>query len=213
MNMHACKAVCVCSPCSHYSALKHICIKIFRIFSYLLLSCHLILWQPELSAMLDALEQSACNPEVASDLAKSLLRILQLSAEKTIASFKSLDAAARVLKVTCVQVQESKRLGNIGRTVEGNTTEAAPSYTHQRSLQEIAQGWVKCMETSMELFMEFFSATDDARSLVLHSSTCIDCLFDLFWEEDLRNNVLKYILELLKVYLSLFLSFFLFFFS
>ena len=47
--------------------------------------------------------------------------------------------------------------------------------------------------------MEFWSIADDARSLVLHSSTCIDCLFDLFWEESLRNKVFKYIFDLMKV--------------
>lgn len=190
--------------CSNSYACKHVCIRTFRIFSYLPQSHPFILWQSELSALLDGLEQSACNPEVANVLAKSLLRILQLSAEKTIASFKSLNAAARVLKVARIQAQESKRFGNIGPVVTADATEVIPSCTPQRSnLQEIAQSWLKCMETSMELFMEIFSAADDARSLILHSSTCIDCLFDLFWEEGLRNKVLKYILELLKVFLLL----------
>jgi len=53
----------------------------------------------------------------------------------------------------------------------------------------------------MELFTEFLSIADDGRSLVLHSSTCIDCLFDLFWEEGLRSRVLKHILELMKVFI------------
>ncbi|KAJ0086389.1 hypothetical protein Patl1_08678 [Pistacia atlantica] len=63
---------------------------------------------PESSALLDALEQSAYNPEIAGVLAKSLLRILQLSAEKTISSFKTLDAVPRVLKVACIQAEESR---------------------------------------------------------------------------------------------------------
>lgn len=153
-----------------------------------------------MSALLDALEHSVCNPEVANVLGKSLLRILELSAEKTIASFKSLNAAARLLKIACIQAQESKRFGKIGLLGEGDVTEEVLSCSHQRSnLRETAQSWLKCMETSMELFMEFFSATDDTKSLVLHNSVCVDCLFDLFWEEGLRNNVLKYILELMKV--------------
>ncbi|KAL5988451.1 hypothetical protein ACLOJK_036215 [Asimina triloba] len=67
------------------------------------------LW-PECSALLDALEQSACNPEIATVLAKSLQRILQLATEQTLASFKTLDASARVLKVACIQAQELGRL-------------------------------------------------------------------------------------------------------
>ncbi|EXB79620.1 BEACH domain-containing protein lvsC [Morus notabilis] len=139
---------------------------------------------PEVSAVLDALEQSACNSEVANVLAKSLLLTLQLSAEKTIASFKSLNAAAWLLKVACIQAQESKKFKNKGPTVEGSSSGPIAFYS---------------METCMEVFMEFFSTADDARLLVLHSATCVDCLFDLFWEEGLRNSVLKYILELMKI--------------
>ncbi|KAH7524781.1 hypothetical protein FEM48_Zijuj06G0155600 [Ziziphus jujuba var. spinosa] len=131
---------------------------------------------PELSVLLDALEQSACNPEVADVLINSLVRILELSPEKTIASFKTLEAVPRVLKVACIQAEESRRFDSL----------------------ETAQNWLRCMETSMGLFMKFFSIADDARSLVLHSSACIDCLFDLFWEESLRNHVLKHILDLMK---------------
>ncbi|KAL9450104.1 hypothetical protein AB3S75_011937 [Citrus x aurantiifolia] len=145
---------------------------------------------PECSALLDALEQSACNPEIASLLAKSLRCILQLSAEKTIASFKTLDAVPRVLKVACIQAQESKRLGSLSPSIHG----------YQRyDSRGTAQVWHQCVEMCMELFMEFCSIADDARSLVLRNSTCIDCLFDLFWEEGFRNNVQTYILDLMKI--------------
>ncbi|THU62740.1 hypothetical protein C4D60_Mb01t08320 [Musa balbisiana] len=39
----------------------------------------------------------------------------------------------------------------------------------------------------------------NGRSLVLHNSSCIDSLFDLFWEENLRKRVLEQILGLLKL--------------
>ncbi|KAM3682516.1 hypothetical protein ACJW31_12G078200 [Castanea mollissima] len=155
---------------------------------------------PESSALLDALEQCACNPEIAGVLANSLLHILQLAAEKTVASFKTLNAIPRVLKVVCIQAQESRRSGNMGPSIEVNYAEATQTQSHQTSdSHEIAQSWIKCMETSMELLTEFLLVADDARSLVLHSSTCIDCLFDLFWEEGLRSRVLKHILELMKI--------------
>ncbi|KAH9690313.1 BEACH domain-containing protein B [Citrus sinensis] len=145
--------------------------------------------------LVDALEQSACNPEIAILLAKSLRRILQLSAEKTIASFKTLDAVPRVLKVACIQAQESKRLGSLSPSIHG----------YQRyDSRGTAQVWHQCVEMCMELFMEFCSIADDARSLVLRNSTCIDCLFDLFWEEGFRNNVQTYILDLMKYYQALF---------
>lgn len=153
-----------------------------------------MLWQPESSALLDALEQSAYNPEIASVIAKSLRCILQLSAEKTIASFKTLNAVPRVLKVACIQAEESKRSGN------SNYIEAVQTNHHQRSdLHEISPSLIKCLKTLMELFTEFLSIADDARIFVLHSSACIDCLFDLFWEEGLRSLVLEHILGLMKV--------------
>ncbi|BFG19464.1 hypothetical protein CerSpe_057380 [Prunus speciosa] len=151
---------------------------------------------PELSALLDSLEQSASNPEVASVLAKSLIRILQLSAEKTVASFKSVNAFPRVLKVACIQAQESRRFVNVSPSVESNVE--VVSNNRKSNSHETMQRWLKCMETSMELYMEFFSTAEDARSLVLHSSECIGYLFDLFWEEGLRKNVLKHIFELMK---------------
>ncbi|XVE60616.1 hypothetical protein DITRI_Ditri05aG0142300 [Diplodiscus trichospermus] len=155
---------------------------------------------PELSALLEALEQSACNPEIASVLAKSLLRILQLSPEKTIASFKTLSAVSRVLKVACILAQESKRWGNICHVIGNNHLEGVSPHSHERlDSSETSQRWTQCMEICMELFMEFFSVADDARSLILHDSTCIDCLFELFWEEGLRNYVLRYILDLMKI--------------
>ncbi|GLU16070.1 hypothetical protein SLE2022_325200 [Rubroshorea leprosula] len=154
---------------------------------------------PECSALLDSLEQSACNPEIANVLAKSLLRVLQLSAEKTIASFKALNAVSRALKVACIQAQESRRLGYKSPAFERDH-EVVPPHSHQRSDScEISQSWHKCMKACIELFMEFCSMADDARHLVLHDSTCVDCLFDLFWEEGLRNVVLANILDLLKI--------------
>lgn len=155
---------------------------------------------PELSALLEALEQSACNPEIASVLAKSLLRVLQLSSEKTVASFKTLNAVSRVLKVACILAQECKRSGNMSPAIENSFLEGVPPHDHQRlDSSETSQSWTECMETCMELFAEFFSVADDARSLVLHDPTCIDCLFELFWEEGLRHHVLKYIFDLMKI--------------
>nr|KJB29367.1 hypothetical protein B456_005G097000 [Gossypium raimondii]KJB29368.1 hypothetical protein B456_005G097000 [Gossypium raimondii] len=155
---------------------------------------------PELSALLEALEQSACNPETASVVAKSLLRILQLSSEKTVASFKTLNAVSRVLKVACILAHESKMSGNMGPVIDNDYLEGVLSHGHQRLYSsQTSQCWIKCMETCMELFAEFFLVADDARTLVLHDSTCIDCLFELFWEEGLRNQVFRYILDLMKI--------------
>ncbi|KAG4194047.1 hypothetical protein ERO13_A06G031500v2 [Gossypium hirsutum] len=153
---------------------------------------------PELSALIKALEQCACNPEIASVLAKSLLQILQQSVEKTIASFNSLNAVSRVLKVACILAQESKQSSNISFVTDNNYLEGFPSNGLQRfDSREIFI--IEGTETCMEIFKEFFSVADDVKSLILHDSTCIDCLFELFWEEGYKNHVLKYILDLMKV--------------
>ncbi|KAK8597059.1 hypothetical protein V6N12_065535 [Hibiscus sabdariffa] len=148
----------------------------------------------------EALEHCTCNPEISSVLAKSLLRILQLSAEKTVASFKTLNAISRILKVACILAQESKLSGDNSPVIDNNYLEGVPSHGCQRfDSCDTFQSWTEGIETCMELFTEFFSVADDARSLILHDSACIDCLFELFWEEGYRKQVLKYILDLMKV--------------
>ncbi|KAG8632803.1 hypothetical protein MANES_18G056822v8 [Manihot esculenta] len=151
---------------------------------------------PELSGLLDALEQCACHPEISSVLAKSLLRILQLSSEKTVASFKSLGAVPRVLKVASIQAKESRRSGKTSPSL-GKVPQPCSGLTSDSP--DPAQIRLECMEICMRLFTEFFSIAEDAKTFVLHDSTCIDCLFDLFWEEGMRNVVLGHILDLMKI--------------
>ncbi|XP_077215298.1 binding protein isoform X2 [Tasmannia lanceolata] len=154
----------------------------------------------ECSVLLDALEQSACQPEIASVLAKSLQRILQLAGEQTVASFKALDANARVLKVASIQAQELRRFGNLIPPTESDSYAGVfPDKLQMDNSTEFSKNWVRCLEDSMELFTEYLSIADDAKSLVLHNSKCIDCLFDLFWEEKLRRHVLEHILGLMKL--------------
>lgn len=141
--------------------------------------------------LLDALELFACNPEVTTGLAKCLLHILQLAPEKTFTSFKTLDAIPRVVKVTCIQAQESKK---------PESKRSSSQISKKSKSPENVRGWRDSMEACMQLFAEFFSVTEEAKFLVLNSSTCIDCLFDLFWEECLRSSMLSYIFALMKVY-------------
>ncbi|KAL2459002.1 hypothetical protein Fot_55288 [Forsythia ovata] len=151
---------------------------------------------PECTVLVDALEQSACNPDIACLLAKSLLRIMQLSPEKTVSSFKTLGAIPRMLKVACIQVHESRRPGS-GETAN---REMVFCRSHEMPCSpEVTQNWSKCMETLMDLFAEYFSISEDTKVSILHSLTSIDCMFDLFWEEGLRNRMLKYILDLMKI--------------
>ncbi|KAL3340220.1 hypothetical protein AABB24_028710 [Solanum stoloniferum] len=152
---------------------------------------------PECSILLEALEQSACNPGVANLLAKGLLQIMRSSSEKTLSSFKTLDAVPRVLKVAWIQAQESKRHGIASPHTEDDPV---PSLNQDMvNSFEMIHSWQNSMETFIELFNEFFSLTNDAKNSTLHTATCVDHLFDLFWEEKLRNRMLPLILDLMKI--------------
>ncbi|KAK3423455.1 hypothetical protein EUGRSUZ_F00430 [Eucalyptus grandis] len=154
---------------------------------------------PELSVLLDALEQCAYNSRLSSALARSLLHILQLSAEKTLASFKALDAIPRILKVVCIQAQELRRSRKTGPSL-GSKETVVPAHRAQESdSSDTAQNWQKSMETAMNIFSEYLSSDDEAKLSILVGSTSVDCLFDLFWEEDLRRCVLNHILDLMKI--------------
>lgn len=154
---------------------------------------------PECSVLLDILEQSICAPEISSILLKSLHRILQLSVEQTLTSFKSLDAISRVLKVTCVQAQELRKTNGLLSADYPSAEESREvNKTKMASSLETTKNWCNCMESSMELLNDYLSMEENAKSLILHNSNCIDYLFDLFWEESIRTNVLEYVLALLK---------------
>uniref|UniRef100_A0A162A6C6 BEACH domain-containing protein n=1 Tax=Daucus carota subsp. sativus TaxID=79200 RepID=A0A162A6C6_DAUCS len=144
---------------------------------------------PECSVLLNSLEHSSCDPGLTGSIARCLFQIYQSSAEKTAASFKTLDAVPRLLKVACIQVCESRR---------PDCNYAASRGFGNPTSQVVVQNWHASLETCMELFGKYFSATEDARSLILCSSSCIDCLFELFWEENLRDRVLAYVLDLMK---------------
>ncbi|KAL0289479.1 UNVERIFIED_CONTAM: BEACH domain-containing protein B [Sesamum calycinum] len=144
--------------------------------------------EPECTILLDALEQSACNPELANVLAKGLLHILQLSAEKTVSSFKTLAAIPRLLKVACIQVQESKGPGTTTAFAETITDGVASCQSHEISYSpEVTQSWAKCMQTFMELFAEYFSVSDDTKLSILSSSMCIN--YSPITEEDKKAKV------------------------
>lgn len=162
--------------------------------------------QRELSSLLDALEHSSCNPEIACVLVRSLVRILQLSPERTIDSFKTLSAVSRVLQVACVQAQEYRSQRSIEPSNEKSRMEELVSFQDQctSNLPETKQSCFNCMKVCMELFAKFLAATKDTK-LILHSFTCIDCLFDLFWVEGLRDDVLRHIVDLMKVYFMCYL--------
>ncbi|KAJ3679372.1 hypothetical protein LUZ60_017383 [Juncus effusus] len=136
---------------------------------------------PECSFLLHMLEQSTSNPILANSLLKSLHRVLQLATEQTLISFKSLDSISRVLRVACDQAQEMRGL---------NPSEEELGFMN----------YMRCVESAFDLFEAYLTMGENGgRVLVLHSTSCVDCLFELFWVENLRKHVLEQILELFRL--------------
>ncbi|KAG0476313.1 hypothetical protein HPP92_013154 [Vanilla planifolia] len=154
---------------------------------------------PECSVLIDALEQSAHNPELATIFLRSLQRILQLTPDRCLGSFKSLDAITRALKVACIQAREVRKHVSNGPDEGGSTEIFGEKKIQAVNCPKNVTSWVNCMKSSIELFNEYISISEHVRSLVLHNASCIDCLFDLFWEKSVRKDVLEQILGLIKL--------------
>ncbi|KNA15279.1 hypothetical protein SOVF_099670 isoform A [Spinacia oleracea] len=153
---------------------------------------------PECSALLDALERSACNPEIATLLCKSLFQILQHAPEKTLSSFKELKAMSRVLRVACIQALKLRSNDATPSEKVTNVEDIPLEGCHRSDMSAALHNLNRSMGAAIELFKVYFFVADDAKGLVLHDVECINCLFDLFWVKDLRSLMLGYILDLMK---------------
>lgn len=152
---------------------------------------------PSVSVLLDALEQSVSTPSIANGLSQRLLRSLQLSNENKL-SFKALNGPCRVLRLACTQARESRKSLCVDPLLESSDDSGVlVDSPHNKSHSEDCS--FECVETCIGIFSEFFSSTDDAKVYVLRSSVCVDCLFELFWEKAVRNNVMKHIIDLMKI--------------
>lgn len=105
-----------------------------------------------------------------------------------------------MLKVACVQAQEVRKFSIVLRAEEDVAEGSGVRKLQTFNSSEAFKSWVNCMQSSMELFNEYVTIAEHTRSLVMRNDTCIDCLFDLFWEESLRKNVLEHIIGLFKVF-------------
>nr|BAD25221.1 putative LvsC [Oryza sativa Japonica Group] len=152
---------------------------------------------PECSALLDVLERCTYDPGLAGTILKSFHVILQLATEQTISSFKSLDALTRVLKVACLQAQHLRKLSHPGDGLSGNVFQS--ENVQMSSSDEKIKSTIACVELAFNLFKEYTTISELGKILVLHNANCIECLFDLFQEENLRKNVLEQVLDLFRL--------------
>jgi hypothetical protein len=72
-----------------------------------------------------------------------------------------------------------------------------------KSIEDRTENALMCTELALSLFTEYVTISIDGRILVLHNADCIECLFDLFQEQNLRKHVLEQVLALFKVRLCL----------
>ncbi|KAG8069818.1 hypothetical protein GUJ93_ZPchr0006g46210 [Zizania palustris] len=143
------------------------------------------------------LEHSTYDPGLAGIILKSFHVILQLATEQTISSFNSLDVLTRVLKVACLQAQHLRKLSHPRDSLSGNDfqlVDVPMSCSDERVKSTIAS-----VELAFNLFKEYVTIFEFGRILVLHNDNCIDRLFDLFQEENLRKNVLEEVLALFRL--------------
>ncbi|XP_039804100.1 BEACH domain-containing protein B-like isoform X5 [Panicum virgatum] len=150
---------------------------------------------PECLALLDALEHCISDPSTVCTLLKSFRVILQLATEQTLASFESLDVITRVLKAACHQAQE---LRNFSDFLCSNVM-ITEDVTQCKSIEDRTENALMCTELALSLFTEYVTISIDGRILVLHNADCIECLFDLFQEQNLRKHVLEQVLALFKL--------------
>ncbi|CAL4966889.1 unnamed protein product [Urochloa decumbens] len=150
---------------------------------------------PECSALLNALEHFISDPSTVSTLLKCFRVILQLATEQTLASFESLDVIRRVLKATCHQTQELQKFSNFLCSNAMITEDGS----HFKNIEHRTKNNLICTELALSLFREYVTISTNGRILVLHNVGCIECLCDLFREQNLRKRVLEQVLALFRL--------------
>lgn len=91
-----------------------------------------------------------------------------------------------MLQVACTEAQQLKKF----------------SICEEEPREGVATNLVACIESAFDLFEAYLTMAENGRILVLHSASCIDSLFELFWVESLRRHVLDQIFELFRVILK-----------
>ncbi|KAJ1260421.1 hypothetical protein BS78_10G231000 [Paspalum vaginatum] len=150
---------------------------------------------PECSALLDALEHCISDPLTVSTLLKSFRVILQLATEQTLASFESLDVITRVLKVACRQAQELRNCSNF----LCSNVMISDDGSQFKNIEGRTESTLICTELALSLFTEYVTISINGIILVLHNADCIECLFDLFQEQNVRKHVLEQVLALFRL--------------
>src|SRR4051812_17265008 len=113
---------------------------------------------------MDALEHCVSDAVVASILLKCFRVILQLATEQTLASFKSLDAVTRVLKVACLQAQELQNSRNLPHPdITINTDGSQTISFEMTSPMDRTDHTVTCLKLGVNLLKDYVTISSDGR--------------------------------------------------
>jgi hypothetical protein len=102
-----------------------------------------------------------------------------------------LGVITRVLKAACRQAQVPRNFNNF-LCSNVNTNQDSSQF---KNIEGITEDALICTELALNLFMEYLIISIDGRILVLHDVDCIDCLFDLFHEQNIRKHVLEQVIS------------------
>ncbi|CAK9883045.1 unnamed protein product [Sphagnum jensenii] len=142
----------------------------------------------ECRALLEALHKCSFLANIATMLAKSLHRILQLSAEPTISAFQLLDAST-VLS----QVMERQRQASV-RMEKGLSASAAGNLQGSVDMEF----WMQARLAVFAVVTEYFAISEEAVNQAMHNPRAVDTLFNLLWESGTRDFALHHILLIMK---------------
>ncbi|CAK9238386.1 unnamed protein product, partial [Sphagnum troendelagicum] len=142
----------------------------------------------ECRALLEALHKCSFLANIATMLAKSLHRILQLSAEPTISAFQLLDAST-VLS----QVMERQRQASV-RMEKGLSASAAGNLQGSVDMEF----WMQARLAVFAVVTEYFAISEEAVNQAMHNPRAVDTLFNLLWESSTRDFALHHILLIMK---------------
>ncbi|KAH9551888.1 hypothetical protein CY35_09G037400 [Sphagnum magellanicum] len=142
----------------------------------------------ECRALLEALHKCSFLANIATMLAKSLHRILQLSAEPTISAFQLLDAST-VLS----QVMERQRQASV-RMEKGLSASAAGNLQGSVDMEF----WMQARLAVFAVVTEYFAISEEAVNEAMHNPRAVDTLFNLLWESSTRDFALHHILLMMK---------------
>ncbi|CAK9237200.1 unnamed protein product [Sphagnum troendelagicum] len=154
----------------------------------------------ECGALLEALHKCSFLVNIATMLAKSLHRILQLSGEPTISAFQLLDASTVLSQVMERQRQNCEPHAIFLLWQASVRMEKGLSASAAGNLQGSIdmEFWMQARLAVFAVVTEYFAISEEAVNQAMHNPRAVDTLFNLLWESGTRDFALHHILLIMK---------------